>query len=314
MKLAGIGLPLMLIIPFIIHTRNVAYQMTGTRQFSLFTGWRLANNALYMYEYSDTTKNLSETGKELDKLSIWFYGIVPKDFRDDYLLTNPGNFFIQHPLSPLKLYTRSHYAINDDYSSVIAWGKASPIFEEFGKYLIKNNPTAYFHAFMIPNTRNYFLPHLEKLEIYNLGQDAVDSIAKDWFHYKSTKVVVASKKAQGVILYIFPYLFLILNFYLFTYLIVLWLWEKYKLLSPESMRLLLVAGGLLIANFLFCVSATIIVFRYQFFPMLISLPLTLLLREWLKQQRTLGEKASGKTTNNNVLSLEKGSPLYNIKY
>jgi len=37
-KLAGMVLPFLFIIPFVIHTQNEAYKITGTRQFSLFTG------------------------------------------------------------------------------------------------------------------------------------------------------------------------------------------------------------------------------------------------------------------------------------
>lgn len=54
-KLTGIALPLVFIFLFVQHTRKVADVMTGTPQFSIFGGWQLANNALYMYPHITVT-------------------------------------------------------------------------------------------------------------------------------------------------------------------------------------------------------------------------------------------------------------------
>lgn len=287
-KIAGTSLGLLFIIPFIMHTRNASYKITGTKMFSLFTGWQLANNSLYMYEYADTSKKLSAESRELDKLSIWFYSHVPKDFRSDYLLTNPGNFFIQQKWSPLKLYLNRHYKLTDDYNNVIAWGKASILFEEYGKYLILNNKGAYLHKFMIPNAKNYFIPHLEKLAEYNLGQNKVETLAQQWFHYKSDTINSVSIKAQNYILYIFPFLFLIINAYWLISMIVFWLQEKYKNIEPTYNQSILLINVFFVLNFLFSVFATIIVMRYQVFPMIVCVPFSLLLTEWLDKKRSQG--------------------------
>jgi hypothetical protein len=283
-KVSGAALGLLLIIPFIMHTRNAAYKMTGTKQFSLFTGWQLANNALYMYEYADTSKQLSTPGKELDKLSTRFYHKVPKVFRTKYLLTNQGNFFIQHPGSPLKKYFIKHYKLTDFYSEVVAWGKSSVVFEEFGAYLIKHNPTAYFHEFMIPNSKNYFIPHLEKLRVYNQGEDSVNKLAKQWFHYKSNRVQSVSPKVQRIVLFIFPSLFLMINAYLLMNIVLFWLRKKYKVNNEFFNRSILLIILFLLGNFIFSVSVTIIVMRYQVFPMITSLFSGLLLSEWLHRK------------------------------
>ncbi len=283
-KLIGAVLGVVLIIPFVVHTRNVAGKMTGTKQFSLFTGWQLANNALYAYEYMDTAKVLSKPLQELDLYSQQFYSAVPKDFRSEYLFTNPGNFFIQFSQSPLKAYLSRRYRFNSDYDAVIAWGKASAVFNEYGKYLIKHNKSAYFHEFMLPNAKNYFVPHLEKLKVYNLGDEKVDTIASKWFHYHGNKVWSASASAQGKILNIFPHLFLLINAYWIISILSFWYQEKFKTIYPIYNRYIVLTVAFFLLNFSFCVSATIIVMRYQVFPFIICVSSALLLTEFLNRK------------------------------
>jgi hypothetical protein len=282
-KLSGGLLGLLLIIPFIIHTRKEAYKVTGTNQFSLFTGWQLANNALYIYEFTDTNRLQSARFRELEKLTLDFYGILPEGFRS-YLFSNPGNYFIQRPQSPLKIYFSKNYSITNGYSNISAWGKSSAVFSEYGSYIIKHNPGAYFHEFMLPNTKNYFIPHLEKLEVYNLGMDKVDPIAQKWFNYKSNRINAISINGQGIILYIFPFLFLVANIHLLINLISFWIKDNYHSISFTEKNHFNLFGILLLLNFSFSVFATIIVMRYQIFPMIISLSFTLLLTEWLNKK------------------------------
>jgi hypothetical protein len=280
MKVSGASLGILLIIPFIIHTREAAYKLTGTRQFSLFTGWQLANNALYMYEYTDTARHFNSPQlKELDKLSTKFYGVTPKDFYESILYPNPGNYFIQFTHSPLKMYLSKHFSITDDQTQITAWGKSSVIFSLYGKSLITHNPAAYFWQFMIPNTKNFFLPKLEKLKTYNLGQKEVNSIAQQWFKYKTNKVTSISSKAQGYILYIFPWLFLSINIYMLFFILILVNRKQYQILLSQFNRTLLLTCTFWFANFAFCISTTIIVYRYQVFPLIISTLASLLLIE-----------------------------------
>lgn len=282
-KIAGILFPFILIIPFIIHTRNETYKITGTKQFSLFTGWQLANNALYMFEYTDSARNLSPQAQEVDKLARQFYSARDSSFHRS-LNYYVGNFFIRENYAPLKRYMNKHYKISDDETAIIAWGKSSVIFTEYGNSLIKRNLRAYIWEYMLPNARNYFLPPLEKLEIYNLGLSRVDPIAKFWFHYESERVSSISKTLQGTILSVFPALFLGLNTYLLATFLAIWLFEKYRFLSTDMVKSALIVVSFWILNFLFCVSATIIVFRYEFLPMIICLTFSLLSTEWFDKK------------------------------
>jgi hypothetical protein len=284
LKLAGIISPLLLLVPFIIHSRNAAFKMTGTHQFSLFTGWQLANNALYMYEYAniDTAAFPSAAAREVNRYSAYFYSRVQKDFRENYLKGYVGNFFIREPFSPLKTYFEMNYPAATDSAQTVAWGKASALYGEFASTLIKKNIGAYLWEFAGVNLRHYILPPLEKLELYNLGEDSVGHKVVNWFHYPSAKVYAASATVQGKILKIFPPLFFFLNAYVLGCLLVLFLQGKLPALPAAVQRIGLLSVAFAVANFLFLVLSTIIVFRYEFFPMTVLLLLALLLTEHMQ--------------------------------
>ncbi|MDR3712305.1 MAG: hypothetical protein P4L51_05780 [Puia sp.] len=288
---AGILAGPLLILPFIIHTRQAAKQLTGTAQFSLFTGWQLANNALYMYQQIQVDSNTlpSAASRDLDRIARNFYKHTPAVFHD-FLRQYTGNYFIRRPESPLKEYVWRKYNQEITYESVAAWGRASVTFNEYGSYLIKKHPLAFAQQFILLNTRNYFLPPLEKLEIYNQGEDDFSGIAQDWFGYKSSAIRVASKEAQGNLLAFFPYLFMIVNIY-FIGSIVWWtarLRQNSNKKEIDAAVLLSVTFWAL--NFLFSVSATMIVIRYEVFPVITFLAFSLLMIEWLDKRETVSKQ------------------------
>jgi hypothetical protein len=292
LKATGIVLPFLFIIPFVLYTREAAYKMTGARQFSLFTGWQLANNALYAWEFMDSATNLPSQCIELDKMTRRFYSHVSSTFHrhiSDYV----GNFFIRRPYSPLKLYMDKHYKVSDNYNYIIAWGKSSAVFADYGSHLIEHNPGAYFWEFVLPNSKNYFLPPLEKLEIYNEGNDYIDLITMKWFHFRSTDVSSISKSAQGKILYVFPILFMVMNLFILATLTVSWFQNKHLAVTPSSKRFLIIASVFLLANFGFCLCATVVVLRYQISPMVVCLTFSLLLTQWLDKKAPMSLQRTG---------------------
>jgi hypothetical protein len=278
LKLIGIALPFLFIVPFIIHTRNVSYKMTSSYQFSLFTGWQLANNALYAYPYIhvDSTKLPSIQARELNRLSGQFYKSTKPAFRD-YLSGYEGNFFIRDLQSPLRQYFENHYGFTDEYDNVIAWGKASTIYSEYGVSLIKQNPFAYLKGFVLLNVKNYFVPPLNNLEVYNQGDEVIRSSAQDWFDYKTPDVTAISKTAQKYVLYIFPFLFLFANLYLFGGLFFLAFRKQIFRENSEQLRLIALSAALILINMGFSVFSTINIFRYQLVPMIVCLSSCLLI-------------------------------------
>jgi hypothetical protein len=301
-KFMGVIIGATLILPFIIHTREAARQLTGRPQFSLFTGWQLANNALYIYDQIqvDSTKLPTPQCRQLDQLSRKFISTIPAkfDYRK-YLQYYVGNYFIRQPNAPLKVYLSSNYAFSED-DQVESWGKASLVFSDYGSWIIKNYPHSYIQYFVLPNARNYILPPLEKLEIYNLGLDNISPSAQDWFDLKTPDVWCISKKAQGKILFIFPPLFLVLNIAFLSCLIWLFAKKKTAALSGSQQATLWLYAAFFLCNFGFTVISTINVFRYQVFPMILYLTASLMLIDILEKLPVHAHKQSVQIKNATV--------------
>jgi hypothetical protein len=280
-KLTGIFLGPVLIIPVILFVSNAAKEMSGTSQFPpILGGWQWANNALYIREYieEDTTRFPTSEMAELDRVARQYYRTVPPQKRE--LSSYVGNFFIRQWDAPLKLYMLAHYKD----PGITSWAKVAPLFDTYGKYLIKRHPVAFARYFMLMNTKNYFLPPLEKLALYNLGSDELSPIAIQWFGFGEQKATTVSKNLQGYVLLLLPILFMLLNLY--------GLWGLYSFTREGGFRTTALhfkyTIGLvtifLVLNFCFSVFANIVVMRYQVFPMIVCLAFVLLLTDYLELQ------------------------------
>jgi len=193
-----------------------------------------------------------------------------------------ANFFIRQPEAPLKQYMERKYKNTPDYGSVEQWGKVAPVFAQYGLFLIKRHPLAFARYYLLVNTKNYFLPPLEKLEIYNLGTNEIWPIAAYWFDLHSLKVTCVSKTLQGTLLFIYTVVFAILNLYFVVALSLFIKKSIWKTCAKELNYTILVVVGFLLLNFLFSVFANIIVIRYQVFPMILLLAFMMLLTDQLE--------------------------------
>jgi len=281
-KIAGVLMPLCLIIPFIVQTQNEAYKKTGVRQFSLFTGWQLANNALYIYDKIDVVASDFPTpaSKELNNFAKTYFTHIKSDAFHDYLNSYVGNYFIREPEAPLKKYYQIHYSSKKDTDIVRSWGRASADFEPFGKTIILKYPISYAQYFVLPNIGHYFLPPMSHLERYNYGQPEIDPIAATWFDLPTTQVSCISYDLQQFLI-LYVALFGVLNINL------LWLWVRLFLrkrnLSAESRipNEIWLLSLFFILNFAFSVSTTENILRYQFIPLVVIIPFSQIAINWL---------------------------------
>ena len=299
-KLVAIVSGPLLIIPFIIFSSNAAKEMTGTAQFPpILGGWQWGNNALYMREYieEDSAKFPTPETAALDRVAREYFRTVPPQYRE--LSSYVANFFIREPEAPLKKYMERLYKNSPDYGSVAQWGKVAPIFGQYGLYLIKRHPLAYARYYLLVNAKNYFLPPLEKLEIYNLGLDEMWPIGAFWFDYPSLKVKAISKTFQGTFLFMYTALFAVLNLY-FLIALILFIRRKGLRYSDRGFaRSMVLVSSLLFLNFGFSVFANIIVIRYQVFPMVVFLVFTALLTDYLEAARKESIKTVARVSENN---------------
>jgi len=180
------------------------------------------------------------------------------------------------------------------YHTVADWGKVAPIFGQYGLFLIKRHPLAYARYYLLVNSKNYLLPPLEKLEIYNLGMDEVWPIAAYWFDWPNLKISVFSKTFQGTLLFMYTALFAVLNLY-YAIALVLFIRKKGLKRADKNFKFtVLMVSSFLLLNCAFSVFANIIVIRYQVFPMIVFLAFTMVLTdflEWIRQEDKQGKEA-----------------------
>jgi hypothetical protein len=280
-KILGITSSPALILPFIIWSSHAAKAMTGTAQFPpILGGWQWGNNALYMRGFIEEDTNAFPTPEtaELDRIARRFFN---QPYRpQDLLFSEVANFFIRHPEAPLKQYMSRHYQPKTEYEDIAAWGKTAVIFDQYGKFLIRRHPLAFARYYLLVNTKNYLIPPLEKLEVYNLGEDEMWQPGQFWFHYSSPKVWSISKELQGTILAPFPIFFLISNAYFAIGLLLFIRHGGVRRVSRSVLHTILIIAIFLALNAAFSIFANIIVIRYQIFPMLVFLTFAMLLTDY----------------------------------
>ena len=228
----------------------------------------------------DSTAFPTPQTAELDGIARRFFSLPYRP--QDLLADEVANFFIRHPEAPLKQYMARHYKPKNDYESVAAWGKSATVFDQYGKFLIKRHPLAYARYYLLVNTKNYFIPPLEKLEIYNLGEDSMWVEGQYWLGYSSPRVRSISKELQGTILGLFPVFFLVLNIY---YVIALFLFIRRDGVRKTSRTVQYSIGAItlfLAINAAFSIFANIVVIRYEIFPMLVFLSFAMLLTDYIE--------------------------------
>jgi hypothetical protein len=223
--------------------------------------------------------------EELDEIVRQYFRDVPYEYRN--LSAYVANFFIRQPEAPLKQYLFRHFRESDMYSSVIAWGKVAPVFDAYGTFLIRRHPLAFARYYLLLNARNYFLPPLEKLEVYNLGTTVVWPVARFWFGFPKPTISSVSPGLQGKILFLYPGLFLMANVF-FGIWIVKYFWPgvKPRISSAES-RTVVMWSIFIALNFFFSVFANIIVIRYEIFPMIMLLWGGLLIKDLVEREMFL---------------------------
>lgn len=275
-KVWGVLLSVILIIPFVLYTKQKTKEVTGTAEFSVFGGWQIANNALYMYNHILVDSNrLPHETRDLDRTSKLFFKKFHPSTKE--LEALPGTYFIKVPWAVLKPYMHVRYSYYNPIDEFKSWGQVSPIYNKYGTYLIKRYPIDFLRYYIWLNIKNYFLPHLEKFGTYNLEMNTVPSDVQEWFDYPTPYVNAVSVTFQGKLFFLYPILFMMLNTYFIGCIIWLLATGRFKKLRSYFRLTLLLAGVYLLLNFGFSVFTTPVVFRYQVVPFIILFAFSILL-------------------------------------
>lgn len=207
-KVAGIATCVSLLVIMASRASDV---QANSRQMPLAAvmGWNLANNALYLYPHIDSGKiHVSPKTREIDK-------VVRKHFYEaarERATVSPvdGAYYMYAFESPLRQYWLHQLLADKSRTEEQVWCQLAPVLADYGKEIIRKNPSAYARYYLLPNAINYFFPKPLEWAVYNAGQQDVAPAIKKWFQYEEAPRCVFPR-IQGIILFFFSALFLMIN-------------------------------------------------------------------------------------------------------
>ena len=272
-KITGIGLSLVLIVGIMIATTIVTENFTGTKTFSAFSGWQLANDALHIMQHEkiDTNKIESKEVKALTGFLVHFFDTARQTFPD----SGATAVFMWHINSPLKRYMRIYDRSSKSYFKT--WNEVGPLYNEFGKIIILQKPLAYIQHFVLPNAKANLLPPLEIYDTYMEDHDTIAAVASKYFAYSSNRTRPHHPKIYALVFKPMQYLFVCMNIVLLLFgNYYLW-FDKYQFQPKLYNYTLLCFAAFFVANFFFIVLLAPTVFRYHVFILTLSFPILLFL-------------------------------------
>jgi len=220
-KLIGISLTVVLVGGFVAYNGAKYKELTGHWQYSPFSGWQLANNAMYAYKFVDSAKRLPVAKQyvKLDNMIRRYFDTTTNPFTHPEILLKASTVYMWDPRSPLYAYRNSLFTKDTTASELKKWASMGPFYSEYGLYIIRKYPLYYLQYFIWPNTCKYYAPPVEFLDHYNSGEDSVKPPAKIWFKYTTLKAKVRTKDLNVSILNYYPILTGVINvLFLFSFL------------------------------------------------------------------------------------------------
>lgn len=286
-KLWAMTLPLLLVAGFIYYTAHAMQESTGLRKFSPFSGWQLANNALYMYGHlrKGPLPVVPARFSQLDRtIRSWFDTAKTERtlFDEEY----PGIYFLWQEKGPLQSYMALQQKKDTVADYFKTWAAVSPLYQDYAGWWIRQYPFSYIRYYCWPNVQRYAFPPLEFMGRYNSGMDTVEQIASSWFRYKDRHVRAFSKDFQAYFLIGYPFLNMVLHLFFFGLSILFLTTPGMGKTDPLFTRCLLLMICLWVLHFGFSVWAAPVVLRYQVFLMIGCCSFSLLMGQRLLERDT----------------------------
>lgn len=283
-KIAGIVLPLLLCGWFIGITIYQHKKLTGYWQFAPFSGWQMANNAMYAYRYVDSAdrKPVLPKYQALDNMIRKFYDRTRNLYMYPSEREQASTFYMWSKGMPLMDYRDNLFKDTTITTDFKRWASMGPFYKDYGSYIIEKYPLYFLRYFAWPNAMKYYAPPIEFLESYNSGKDDVTKQAKRWFGYKSREVYTRMTNVRTWSLDFYPILTGIVNVIMLfglLYYILLKGWQYNKVFN----KTIIIAATVWLLNAGFTIFASSAALRFQSFPVVLTTITTLLLIDWFLQ-------------------------------
>lgn len=278
-KIIGLGLGLLLCCWFVGLTMVQYKKLTGYWQYSPFSGWQLANNAMSIYRKVDSVdrKSVPLKFRTLDNMVRKYYDT------DHVPIEAASTVYMWEPKLPLMRYNNMLFKAKDTSEPQFKeWASMGPFYSSYGLYVIKKYPIHFLRYFVWPNTLNYLTPPVEYLEYYNWGYHIVPESAVKWFGYTNNQVKTRMKSGKVWILQYSPFLVSVVNLLLLLGLLSYILMKGWQHNTTFN-KIILLAAFVWILNAGFTIFAAFVALRFQAFPALLSATFSLLLIDWMAQ-------------------------------
>jgi len=292
LKICGLALCILLVYIFINFNKKRYYELCGKSQFTPFTGWQMANNAMYAYKFvpQNGRKPVPKKFQQLDQM-IRTYFDTTRDYKkhpEETLVAS--TVYMWTPTAPLRQYMALTYNKDSTVPELKKWAYVGPLFKDYGSYIIKRYPLEFLKYYIFPNSLKYYAPPIEFLQYYNDKKDFVPSVAQKWFDYKTNKITSIFRDPKVDILNYYPILVGTMNIIFFMGLLGFLILEGYKKYKAFSKSLLLVVCFWLF-NFGFSVFASPIALRFQLCPILVMVSFAILFLDILVREASQDERS-----------------------
>ncbi len=276
-KVLSISINIAAIAAIVIATSIVTKNFTGIKTFSAFSGWQLANDALHIIQHEkiDTTSIKDKEVKKLVNFTSHFLDTTKSIFPD----SGASAVFMWHINSPLKKYMHVYDPTSKSYFKT--WNTLGPVYNNFGKTIILQNPGSYLRYFALPNLKAVIFPPLEIYDTYMEDHDTIASEAQKFYHYKSKKTPKHYPTLYAIVFNPVLYIFLAMNMIFLIFGVDYLFLGRYKKQPLLYNQTLLCFTAFYFANFLFIVLLAPSVFRYHIFILTLSFPILLYLIQQL---------------------------------
>ncbi|NLR66837.1 hypothetical protein HGH92_21190 [Chitinophaga varians] len=283
LKVVGLVLMFGLIGMFVVFTSLQYKKLTGRIQFSPFSGWQMANNAMYAYKFVDPAKR--------KELPLKFHGL-DKDVRAYFDTTRPflnkfpeemlwvSTIYMWKPTSPLRIYMNRMHVGDTTFSEFRKWSEVAPLYNEYGIELMKTYPGVFVRMYLWPNLIKFYVPPVEFLSSYGYRVDSIPPVAMAWFDYKHNKAKTRFKDNHVSILEWYPNICGIMNA-VFIMLSVSFFVLKGRRLDRKIFLLWIMYFLFWMTNIVFSVFASPIALRFQIFPLVLCTAINFVLLDFV---------------------------------
>lgn len=282
-KIIGISFTISLLGIFIGTTQYEYYKLYGSAQFSAFGGWQIASNALYGYAHSqhDPVENVPAKFKNLH--------VIVNNHMDSIarLKNRPDNevaiYYLWNFKSPLRVYMEKEVQLRKDMNAAFLkkWALVSPLYAQYGRYLILNHPLEFLKYFAWPNLKKYYAPPVNFMDSYNMGSDKVNKTIEGWFGWRNQNLTLRFKDRAIKITSLFSELNAISNIvFVFGLLGILFLARTVSI-PLQNKRVLLTTFFVWLLSMVFSVLAAPIELRYLIFPFTLTLNFGIILVSYI---------------------------------